>query len=371
MRLYSVGSVLALSAVMLLSACKDNPEDTAAALRVRLQQTAREGRFYYAHQDDLVYGHSWKVTDPQGDDLSRSDVLSVCGFFPAVVGFDLGGIELGDKANLDGVDFSLMRRAAVSHSEKGGIVTFSWHMRNLLTGGDSWDISSDKVVASVLPGGENHEEFISWLGKAADFMDSLRDSKGHRIPVIFRPWHENIGSWFWWGGNLCTEQEYKALFATTHDYFTRERGLDNILWAYSPNSEINKEQYFSRYPGDDLVDILGVDHYEFLPEGGDIAQADEHYMKVLSADLAYMQEFAQAKGKLIAVTETGFEGIPNPTWWTQVLLKAVEDYPVCYVLTWRNAWDKPGHYYAPYPGSKDAADFARFSRSGRTVFLNQ
>ncbi len=152
MRLYSVGSVLALSTVMLFSACKENSEDAAAVLRVRLQQTAREGRFYYAHQDDLVYGHSWKVTDPQGDDLSRSDVLSVCGFFPAVVGFDLGGIELGDKANLDGVDFSLMRRAAVSHSEKGGIVTFSWHMRNLLTGGDSWDISSDKVVASVLPG---------------------------------------------------------------------------------------------------------------------------------------------------------------------------------------------------------------------------
>ena len=371
MRLYTVGSMLAFSAMTLLSGCCASKEDSAAVLKNRLQQTASDGKFYYAHQDDLVYGHSWKVEVPSEDDLFRSDVFSVCGSFPAIVGFDLGGIELGDSANLDGVDFSLMRRAAVSHSEAGGIVTFSWHMRNPLTGGDSWDISSDKVVASVLEGGENHDKFISWLGKAADFMDSLRDSKGRRIPVIFRPWHENIGSWFWWGGNLCTAEQYKELFASTYDYFTRQRGLDNLLWAYSPNSEIDKEQYFSRYPGDEYIDILGVDHYEFLPEGGDIAQADEHYKKVLAADLAYMHEFASQRGKLIAVTETGFEGIPNPSWWTEVLLRTVKDYPICYVLTWRNAWDKPGHYYAPFPGSADADDFVRFHNDGRTIFLGE
>ncbi len=371
MKLYAVGSLLALSVFTLLSGCRASKEDSAMMLRVRLQQTASDGKFYYAHQDDLVYGHSWRVEVPSEDDLSRSDVFSVCGSFPAIVGFDLGGIELGDSANLDGVDFSLMRRAAVSHSEAGGIVTFSWHMRNPLTGGDSWDISTDEAVSSVLSGGENHDKFISWLGKAADFLDSLRDSKGNRIPVIFRPWHENIGSWFWWGGNLCTAEQYKELFALTHDYFSKQRGLDNILWAYSPNSEISKEQYFSRYPGDEYIDILGVDHYEFLSDGGDVAQADEHYRKVLAADLAYMQEYAGEKGKLIAVTETGFEGIPNPTWWTEVLLRTVKDYPICYVLTWRNAWDKPGHYYAPYPGSKDAEDFVKFYQDQRTIFLNK
>lgn len=137
MRLYTVGSILALSAMTLLSGCHTSKEDSAMLLKNRLQQTASEGRFYYAHQDDLVYGHSWKVEAPSEDALSRSDVFSVCGSKPAIVGFDLGGIELGDKVNLDGVDFSLMRRAAVSHSEAGGIVTFSWHMRNPLTGGDS------------------------------------------------------------------------------------------------------------------------------------------------------------------------------------------------------------------------------------------
>lgn len=373
MKLYLAGSILAFSAVAFLSGCGTQSAGGAQELRNSLSSAAQSGKFYYAHQDDLVYGHTWKVEDAMGDDLSRSDVKTVCGSKPAIVGFDLGGIELDAKANLDGVDFFLMRRAAVSHSEQGGMVTFSWHMRNPLTGGDSWDISSDKVVSSVLKGGENHEKFISWLGKAADFLASLKDAKGQVIPVIFRPWHENIGSWFWWGGNLCTAEQYKALFALTYDYMTRERGLKNLLWVYSPNSEIDSTQYFSRYPGDAYVDILGVDHYEFVSadlKGEEaLSEADAHYMEVLRRDLSYMQEFAEKRGKLIAVSETGFEGTPNPRWWTDVLLKGVSSYPVCYVLTWRNAWDKPGHFYAPFEGSADAQNFREFYSSDKTLFL--
>ncbi len=361
-----------VSALLSVSSCRQDSSSTA--LRTRLQEAAESGKFYYAHQDDLSYGHTWKVEDPSADCITRSDVKTVCGAFPGIVGFDLGGIELGDKANLDGVDFDFMRRAAVSHSERGGIVTFSWHARNPLTGGDSWDVTSGDVVASVLEGGVNHDKFVSWLGLAADFIDSLKDSKGNRIPVIFRPWHENIGSWFWWGGDLCTAQQYKDLFALTHDYFEKQRGLDNIVWAYSPNSEIDSTQYFSRYPGDELVDILGVDHYEYASDPTSqksVKEADAHYVEVLRRDLGYMQNFACEHGKLIAVSETGFEGTPNPSWWTDVLLKSVEGAPICYVLTWRNAWDKPGHFYAPFEGSADADNFREFYSNERTIFLNK
>ena len=85
-----------------------------------------------------------------------------------VLGFDLGGIELGQAKNLDGVPFGLMRKAAQKHVERGGIVTFSWHPRNPLTGGDAWDVSSDQVVKSVLRDGEKSGEFKLWLRRAAD-----------------------------------------------------------------------------------------------------------------------------------------------------------------------------------------------------------
>ncbi len=344
----------------------------------KLADAASSGKFYYAHQDALVYGHTWKVEDAANDSLLRSDVNTVSGNHPGMVGFDLGGIELGSAANLDGVDFNLMRRAAVKHSESGGIVTFSWHARNPITGGDSWDINSDKAVESVLEGGINHENFILWLSRAADFIASLKDSEGNTVPVIFRPWHENIGSWFWWGGNLCTPEQYKALYAMTRDYMAGERGLKNIVWAYSPNSEIDSTQYFSRYPGDDYVEILGVDHYAYIDrsesektEDEYMAAANTHYMERLEQDLKYMQAYATEHGKLVAVSETGFESIPYTRWWTEVLLHTVEKYPVAYVLTWRNAWDKPEHYYAPYDGSADADNFREFSNNPKVLMLGK
>ncbi len=344
----------------------------------KLSDAASSGQFYYAHQDALVYGHSWKVEDLTGDSLTRSDVKFVTGSHPAMVGFDLGGIELGNAANLDGVDFNLMRKAAVKHSEEGGIVTFSWHPRNPVTGGDSWDISTDTVVESVLSGGSNYETFRMWLSRAADFFDSLKDSDGNPVPVIFRPWHENIGSWFWWGGKLCTAEQYKSLYTMTRDYIAGERGLKNIVWAYSPNSEIDSTQYFSRYPGDDYVEIIGVDHYEYVDRSDEtkseaecLEAANKHYVERLAEDLKYMESYAKEHGKLIAVSETGFEGIPYQRWWTDVLLPAIGDSPVSYVLTWRNAWDKQGHYFAAHPDSDDAANFKEFSENSKVLMLKK
>ena len=373
--------ILAMISVAVIAAgCADKAgwphlDKGANELMAALRTASSEGRFFYFHQDDLVYGHAWKVEDAVNDPLDRSDVKSVCGQFPSGVGFDLGGIELGDSANLDGVSFDLMRRAAVTHSGRGGLVTFSWHPRNPLTGGDSWDISSDKAVSSVLEGGENHAKFMDWLSKAADFLGSLKDSKGERIPVIFRPWHENLGSWFWWGGNLCTADEYKALYSLTHRYLAEDRGLKNLVWAYSPNSGLTEESFLSRYPGDGNVDIIGVDHYDFAAadstktDTGRIAEANAFFAKVLRSDMELLAGVAAAHGKLLAFCETGFESIPDPRWWTDVLLESLKDTPVCYVLTWRNAWDKPGHYYAPFDGSPDAENFKEFCGSDRTIFL--
>ncbi len=378
MKFSVANTILALAASLTLAGCSgNNAPSPAETLKERLQAVVSDGKFVYFHQDDLVYGHTWKVEDVDGDDLQRSDVKSVCGQFPGGVGFDLGGIELGDTANLDGVPFDLMRRAAVTHYGRGGLVTFSWHPRNPLTGGDTWDISSDKAVASVLEGGENHGKFMDWLSKAADFLGSLKDSEGGLIPVIFRPWHENLGSWFWWGGKLCTADEYKALYSMTHKYLTEEKGLTNLVWAYSPNSGLTEESFYGRYPGDDIVDIIGVDHYDYVAadstktDGQRFAEANDHYLKVLRSDLALLSGIADRHGKLLALCETGFEGIPDASWWTDVLLEGVKGVPVCYVLTWRNAWDKPGHFFAPFPESGDSGNFEEFFGNDRTIFIEQ
>ena len=358
-----------LWAALALTACSTGHKKPLETPKDRLVHTlfshVEKGEILYGHQDDLCYGHAWKVEDWEADDLTRSDVKAVTGKYPAVMGFELGGIEMGDRASLDSVDFGLIRKAVLTHAQRGGIVTLSWHPRNPLTGGDAWDVSSDQVVKSLLEGGKLHDLFMdTWLPRLGDFLESLEGT-----PVIFRPWHECSESWFWWGSRLCTEQEYKDLYRTTWTYLVKARGLTDLLWCYSPNSGISPDEYMSRYPGDDIVDLLGLDHYEFLgPDGAE--ESGARFANELKRSLTILNAFSVGHQKLICLSETGLEGIPDPTWWTEVLYPAVKGFPIAYLLTWRNACDKPGHFYAPWEGFENAPDFKAFSELDGIVFLD-
>lgn len=360
--------LILIAALAAITACDNRnkkPMDTPKDLLVhRLFEYSAAGQIAYGHQDDLFYGHNWVVSDPENDPLDRSDVKDVAGAYPMILGCDLGGIEMGWEENLDGVPFDLMRRAALKQIERGGIVTFSWHPRNPLTGGDAWDVSSDQVVKSVLKGGENVKEFRAWLKRAADFIESI----GTDVPIIFRPWHENIGSWFWWGGKLCSEEEYKELYRMTWLYFMKERGLTNILWCYSPNGDVEPPEYMSRYPGDDFVDILGVDTYEYIGDGT-VEEAGASYQGNLRRTLTFVTTIASDHKKIVCLSETGLEGLVDPTWWTETLYPVISDFAISYVLTWRNAYDKPTHFYAPWKGFEWADDFKQFTEKENIVLL--
>ena len=367
-----MNKVLVLSAALLaLAACgggRQKPLDTPKDQLVqRLFSYAEKGRIAYGHQDDLSYGHAWRVTDWENDPLERSDVKAVTGKYPMVLGFDLGGIELADSCNLDGVPFGLMVKAALLHMERGGIVTFSWHPRNPLTGGDAWDISSAEVVRSVLPGGEKQAEFRLWLERVADFFERL----GPEASVIFRPWHENTGSWFWWGEKLCQARDYQELYRLTWLYLVKERGLRNLLWCYSPGGDAGPQRSMDRYPGDEFVDIIGVDTYEFVWQGASLEEAAVRYQEELKSALNFLTAVGLEHQKLVCLSETGLEGLPDLHWWTRTLYPAIQGYPISYVLTWRNAHDKPGHFYAPWDGFEGAADFKAFSELEDIVFLEE
>jgi mannan endo-1,4-beta-mannosidase len=86
--------------------------------------------------------------------------------------------------------------------------------------------------------------------------------------------------------------------------------------------------------------------------------------------LKIVSDFAAKNNKLAAFTETGLESISNPSWWTDVLLKALqtEKLNLCYVLVWRNDTKSPTHFYAPYPGHSSASDFIKFYEDPYTLF---
>ncbi|EOR94970.1 Mannan endo-1,4-beta-mannosidase [Arcticibacter svalbardensis MN12-7] len=78
--------------------------------------------------------------------------------------------------------------------------------------------------------------------------------------------------------------------------------------------------------------------------------------------LTIVSDYAKKTGKLSAFTETGLETIPNPVWWTDVLLKTLKsaNLELCYVLVWRNDSKSATHFYAPYPGQQSVPDFIKF-----------
>jgi mannan endo-1,4-beta-mannosidase len=323
-------------------------------LKSTLKKISVKG-YVFGHQDDTNYGHSWSY------EKDRSDIKDVCGDYPGLIGFDLGHIELGDQKNLDGVPFNKIREEAVNQYLRGGIVTLSWHLNNPCNiSKTSWDVGDSTIVKSILQGGNAHRQFQSWLKIVADFINSIKTPSGIRVPVIFRPWHENTGDWFWWGAKWCTPQQYKSLWSLTVRSL-RAYGVNNVIYAYSPGGGITEQAYMERYPGDNYIDILGVDIYQYTSD-------NSVFQKDIRNSFDYISRIGKEHHKLIALTETGYQTIPESEWWTKVLMPAIDNYPICYVLLWRNAHDKPEHYYATFKGEKSADDFVKFYQSPKTFF---
>lgn len=330
--------------------------------------------YLFGQHDATVYGIGWEADYTNDSTVhSRSDVKSVCNDFPALLSFDLGHIELGDERNLDGVPFSRIRQEIFAHYDRGGMITLSWHLDNPLSGGSSWvddslrDVETH-TVAAILEGGEKHELFLTWLDRVADFLNSLESPYGVRIPILFRPWHEHTGSWFWWGQQHCTAEQYKALWQLTVSRL-KDKGVTNALYAYSPGTEPDGDEarYLERYPGDDIIDLVGLDCYCWAPEADTTQIAN--YAANLDRNLATVCAIAKQHHKAVALTETGYEGIKTDDWWTSTLAPVLSRHPVSYVLVWRNAHDKPGHFFAPYPGHPSTSDFIRFYNDPQTLFL--
>ena len=239
------------------------------------------------------------------------------------------------------------------------------------------------VVNAIMPGGAYNEVYLAYLDMIADFAHLLEGS------IMFRPFHENTGSWFWWGEAHCTPEEFKALFRYTVDYLRDVKGVHNFLYVYSPGSEPKSPEEFAvRYPGNDYVDMVGVDMYDRISQKG----LDEIFFKDFEKQLKVLQDFAVAHDRLMAVTETGLatdvpdegdnatalfrSGNCNRHWYMDVL-DAVAKTKSSYFLLWAN-FGKHNTFYAPIVEHVDADgtryghemidDFVRYYNDPRSVF---
>lgn len=320
----------------------------------------------FGHQDDRAYGFHWGRNEG-----GRSDVKETTGAYPAVFGWDIASYT-HPTINIDSVRIADMRRWIIEGYQMGAINTISWHLQNLRTGGGSWDTT--KVLREMLPNGKYHTAYTAKLDTLATFFKSLTIPKFKRlkgkllVPIIFRPFHENTGSWFWWGHKNGDTDDYIALWRFTVSYLRDVKGVHNLLYAYSTDIFNSKMHYLIRYPGDEYTDVLGYDDYWNLrkPNGVDS----------LAQRLRMLAEMAKLRDKVPALTETGHESLPDTLYWDRMYEASQRDsltQQTLFFLVWRNEnkHKMKQHFYAPYPDHPSAPAFRRFKKREVVRFASE
>ncbi|MGE4048786.1 MAG: glycosyl hydrolase, partial [Acetobacteraceae bacterium] len=209
--------------------------------------------------------------------------------------------------------------AAIAHWNQGGLVTLSLSMPNPTSGGGVQDGAWVDAEGLLTPGTATNNALNQSLAQVAAGLRELQDAG---IPVLFRPYHENNGDWFWWGADNLSASQFQALWQYTHDYMTNTAGLDNLVWVYSINAgtALPGRSLTDTYPGDQYVDVTGQDLYSSSPGVG---KATYDALMALGKPTA-MTEFGSGSPSggdtgfsMPALIEQFQEQMPNTVYWVQ------------------------------------------------------
>lgn len=218
---------------------------------------------------DYLYSISGKYTltgqhcMPLAGSTRLAGVEKLTGYYPAVFGQDFGFSAAG---TWDGINFrqQIVDEAIRRHSE-GFIITVMWHSVRPI---DEEPVGFQKSIQGKLtdnewndlltPGTEIHERWKSQVDVIAFFLKQLREAA---VPILWRPYHEMNGAWFWWG-KKTGEMGYRKLYRMLFERLTHFHKLNNLLWVFNAN-EVRAlvDSYEPYYPGGDVVDILATDVY--------------------------------------------------------------------------------------------------------------
>ncbi len=325
----------------------------------------------------FLIGQQDAFTHFYNDQGGDSDIKKSTGSDPALLGSDFMFItddeNNGSSSNWFYHQEQLIKSNALAAYQKGMVNAFSWHIREPYEGESfyTWEMTEfqkQNAFRSILPGGENHEYYKGKLQKVAEVLNSMVGSSGDPIPVIFRPFHEFDGSWFWWGEDYCTPEEFIQCWRFTVDYLTNDLQVNNVLFAFSPDNHYSSEaEYLERYPGDAYVDILGMDNY------GDFINQSQTGLNNANAKIKIISDLAKSKGKISALTESCYfvePGVtsPKPGFYSEDLLGVLtnNDVTPSFMMFWSNSRDI---YCTPPPGDAAIDDFLEFVEVPETLLL--
>ena len=313
-----------------------------------------------AHSDQFIFGQEFPMSfklNGTRNDLSTSDSKEVAGDHPGVFGIDPHYMLYKSAA-----DRLLHINEAKYAHDNGAVVTFDFHqqsrydnsiyMANITTAKDKslmYDIVKD------LNGSR------TWYYNEIDQVISIINNDLN-FPVVWRLFHEMDGNWFWWGSAATnhSKQLYIDFFKLTVDHIKNKTNF--VLFAWSPNREFTADYY----PGDNYVDIVGVDIYD--TDGFNMQQT-----------LIKLTNFSLEHNKIAVLSEVGRNKYINEAhdFWTKTILKPIKEagssIKIAWVLSWFNApWkSSQDDLFIPNKESSTKAknDFIEFKNDKQTLFL--
>ena len=340
-----------------------NATPETALLFGNLKLLSKQGKTLVGMQDPHVT-HTGRTDE--------SDVKWTTGKELAVMGSDFMHITHAANTNETGwfhyEETQIILRAQQAY-DAGMVNVFCWHLNDpcLEKSFNVRDLPEDVHMTcfkSILPGGENHAWYKKKLQKVAEVANKIKGADGTLAPIIFRPFHELDGDWFWWGAPYCTPDEYTRLWRFTVTYLRDDLKVRNLLYAFSPDCRFGTEaDYLERYPGDAFVDLVGFDDYHDF-ESSDIEAA--------AAKLKIISDIAKQRRKVAALTEVGYRREPIPsTLYTDYYGKAFADpsLEIAFLMFWRQGKEGESNYFVPPPHAPTADDFNAFLRSSRMFLL--
>lgn len=227
-------------------------------------------------------------------DQYMDTVKSITGKTPALWGTDFilhGTEDFGNEVVLE----------AIKKWTDGFIVTLMWHSgRPTDNPPYGWkesiqaELTDSEWLELTTADTELNKRWLAQVDKIASYLKQLRDAN---VPVLWRPYHEMNGVWFWWGDKKGPDG-FQKLWKMMFDRFVNYHQLNNLIWVWNANAprDIPFDEAFSYidfYPGADYVDILATDVYHY-----DYEQKD------------YLELLELANGKPIALGECG--ELPKP-----------------------------------------------------------
>jgi len=397
-----------------------------------LEKIGRSSQFIFGQQRANLTGIGENGRNWWGDgNFGReSDVKRLTGKEVGLIGIDVWDLAIKNSKWNQGAYSQAIRQ--FYSSGQGGVITLDWHMRGCdiqeekgaygeysIPGhgfqiNDWWNDSNRSCLCRIV-------NEVSWYGsktwknwlyeqKLDRLANKMRAEGLAEIPIIIRPFHEHNGNWFWWGQKswdcqrhlgrndvVSGPEAYRRLFRMTVDYLRDHKGFNNLLVAYSTDKLCRHEghscdneramqdratdeeyrlDYMFAYPGDEYVDIMGIDLY-FAADHGQHWQSLEYQAQVYSGYVKAVSVLAKSRGKIAAITETGNSNLyqevdSGSRWFSEHLLQQTiinSGADIAYVMAWENRTTDRGNYFIPHRQHAGVYDFLRFADNKATLFL--